>query len=175
TRRRFLATAGAAAGTVLGSSIFKLDTVWAAPFTRRNVAGMAATDPVLASYAKAIKAMKLLPTANPLSWNYQAAIHRTPLSGSSSGWNSGGHGTQWFWSWHRMYLFWFERIIRKMSGDRSWAVPYWDYTSPPQRFLPVPFRDSGSDLYLADRGPGWNAGTSSYAAWQVDPTNGNSY
>ncbi len=76
---------------------------------------MLATDPVLVSYRKAIKAMKLLPTSNPLSWNYQAAIHRTTLSGSYTAWNTCQHGTHFFWSWHRMYLYWFERIIRKSN------------------------------------------------------------
>jgi hypothetical protein len=175
TRRRFLVTAGAAASTVLGSSIFNLDTVMAAPYIRRNLGPMTASDPVLVSYRKAIKAMKLLPTANPLSWAYQAAIHGVPGPALHPQWKMCEHGTPYFWSWHRMYLYWFERIIRKMSGDSSWALPYWDYISPSQRHLPVPFRDPSSELYLANRGPGWNAGTASYAAYQVDPTSGNSY
>lgn len=175
TRRRFLVTAGAAASTVLGSSIFNLETVWAAPYTRRNLGGMAASDPVLVSYRKAIKAMKLLPSSNPLSWDYQAAIHGAPGPPLHTAWDTCEHGTPYFWSWHRMYLYWFERIIRKMSGDSSWALPYWDYVSPSQRSLPVPFRDPSSELYLAARGTGWNAGSASYAAWQVDPTSGNSF
>ena len=60
-----------------------------------------------------------------------------------------------------------------MSGDSSWALPYWDYSDPSQRYLPVPFRDPASELYLADRGPGWNDGTTSYQGSHVDPTNGN--
>ena len=175
TRRRFIVTAGAAASTVLGSSIFNLESVWAAPVMRRNLGGMAASDPVLVSYRKAIKAMKLLPTSNPLSWNYQAAIHGTTLSGSYTSWNTCEHGTPYFWSWHRMYLYWFERIIRKMSGDSSWALPYWDYISSSQRHLPVPFQDSTSELFHSNRGAGWNSGSASYAAWQVDPTSGNSF
>jgi hypothetical protein len=174
TRRRFIVTAGAGASTVLGSSIFNLESVWAAPVTRRNLGGMAASDPVLVSYRKAIKAMKALPTSNPLSWNYQAAIHRTTLSGSFPAWNTCQHGTHFFWSWHRMYLYWWERIIRKMSGDAGWALPYWDYHDPSQRTLPVPFRDPKSELYVADpnRGPGWNTGSASFPASHVDPSAG---
>jgi tyrosinase len=174
TRRRFIVTVGATATTVLGSSLFNLDTVWAAPYMRRNLGGMLASDPILVSYRKAIKAMKALPTANPLSWNYQAAIHRTTLPGFFTAWNTCQHGTHFFWSWHRMYLNWFERIIRKMSGDSSWALPFWDYHSPSQRTLPPPFRVSGSELYVADpnRGPGWNAGSASFPASHVDPSAG---
>jgi hypothetical protein len=174
TRRRFFVAAGAAASTVLGSSFFNLQTVLAATYVRRNLGGMTASDPVLVSYGKAIKAMKLLDYHNPLSWDYQAAIHGTPRPDSLTAWNTCEHGTPYFWSWHRMYLYWFERIIRKMSGDSCWALPYWDYSSPSQRHLPAPFQDSTSDLYLSDRGTGWNAGTASYAAWRVDPTSGNS-
>ncbi|MGB8132295.1 MAG: tyrosinase family protein [Candidatus Angelobacter sp.] len=175
TRRRFIVTAGAAASTVLGSSLFNLESVWAAPYIRRNLGGMAATDPVLVSYRKAIKAMKLLPDSNPLSWTYQAAIHGIPGPALHPSWNTCEHGTPYFWSWHRMYLYWFERIIRKMSGDNSWALPYWDYISASQRHLPTPFQDSSSELFHSARGPGWNTGAASYAAWQVDPTSGNSF
>src|SRR5260370_701594 len=175
TRRRFIVTAGAAASTVLGSSLFKLDTVFAAPYMRRNMGGMTASDPVLVSYRKAIKAMKMLPSSNPLSWDYQAAIHGTLLSGSYTAWNTCEHGTPYFWSWHRMYLYWFERIIRKMSADSSWALPYWDYISASQRHLPAPFQDPSSELYFSNRGLGWNTGAASYAGWQVDPTSGNSF
>jgi tyrosinase len=172
TRRRFIVTAGATAATVLGSSIFNLESVWAAPVMRRNLGGMAASDPILVAYAKAIKAMKALPTANPLSWTYQGAIHATTLSGSHIAWDTCEHGTHFFWSWHRMYLFWFERIIRKMSGDASWALPFWDYQLASQRTLPPPFRVSGSELYTVNRGPGWNAGTASFPAAHVNPSAG---
>ncbi len=172
TRRRFMVTAGAAASAVVGSSIFNLDSVWAAPVMRRNLGGMAATDPVLVSYRKAIKAMKALPTSNPLSWNYQAAIHGTTLSGSFPAWNTCEHGTHLFWCWHRMYLYWFERIIRKMSGDPGWALPFWDYQSASQRTLPVPFRDPSSELFVSNRGSGWNAGSASFPASHVNPSTG---
>lgn len=175
TRRRFLVTAGAAASTVLGSSLINVPTVWAAPYTRRNLGGMSASDPVLVSYRKAIHAMKALPSSNPLSWDYQAAIHGTTLSGSYTSWNTCEHGSPYFWSWHRMYLYWFERIIRKMSGDSSFALPFWDYISPSQRTLPAPFQDSSSELYVSNRGTGWNNGTSSFLASHVDPSNGNSF
>ena len=150
-----------------------MDSVLGAPYTRRNLGGMAASDPVLVSYRKAIKAMKLLDYHNPLSWDYQAAIHGTTLSDALTAWNTCEHGSPYFWSWHRMYLYWFERIIRKMSGDSSWSLPYWDYSAPAQRFLPPPFRDPSSELYLANRGLGWNDGLASYLPTHVDPTGGN--
>ncbi len=34
-----------------------------------------------------------------------------------------------FLTWHRMYLYFFERVLRKASGNPSFALPYWDYTN----------------------------------------------
>lgn len=173
SRRRFLVTASATAAVMAGASVFDVKEVLGAHYIRRNLGGIAATDPVLVSYGKAIKAMKMRAASDPLSWSYQAAIHGTTLPGSYTAWNTCEHGTHFFWSWHRMYLYWFERIIRKMSGDSSWALPYWDYNDASQRSLPVPFRDSTSELYLMDRGFGWNTGAASFDPTHLDPSSGN--
>ncbi len=53
-----------------------------------------------------------------------------------------------FLSWHRVYLYFFERVLRKASGDPEFALPYWDYSNdkldtPPAtspRRLPSIFR-----------------------------------
>jgi hypothetical protein len=164
TRRRFLKTSA----VVAGATLFDIRELLAAgPFTRLDVGGLTASSPTLVSYAKAIKAMQLLPTSNPLSWAYQAAIHGTTLSGSFPAWRTCQHGTPYFWSWHRMYLYWFERIIRKMSGDPNFALPYWNYESASERQLPAPFRVVGSPLYTPNRGAGWNSGAASLSASAV--------
>ena len=169
SRRRFLATAGVAASAALiGQSLFDIETVLAAPLVRRNVGGMDASDPILVSYRTAIKAMQAMPTADPRSWSYQAAIHGTTLSPPMTAWKTCEHGTYYFWSWHRMYLYWFERIIRKMSCDNCWALPYWDWSSPGQRQLPAMFRDTTSELYTPNRNPAMNNGTGSLPAWAVN-------
>jgi hypothetical protein len=173
TRRRFLTSAGAAASlAILKPSLFDGGTAQAAPFVRRDVGGLSASDPILVSYANAIHAMKARPSTDPLSWDYQAAIHGTLLSGSHPAWRTCEHGTYFFWPWHRMYLSWFEKIIRRMSGDYGWALPYWNYESPSERQLPAPFRDPSSELYTANRGPGWNSGASSLPAGDVDTSAG---
>ncbi len=50
-------------------------------------------------------------------------------------------GARFFWAWHRMYLHFFERIVRKQSGMYDWAIPYWDWTNPGERAIPAPFRN----------------------------------
>jgi tyrosinase len=170
SRRNFLATStGAVASvTLLGTSMFDARATLAVPsHVRRDLGGMSPTDTILLSYAKAIRAMKTLPNTNPLSWCYQAAIHGTLLSDHMTAWNTCHHYDRFFWPWHRMYLYWFERIIRKIADDQNWALPYWDYASPSQRMLPAPFRDSTSPLYVANRGPHWNDGTASLSPEDV--------
>ena len=171
TRRKFLKTSSAATAAFFGSTLFEGGSLLAAgPHVRRDVGGLAATSSILKSYKKAIKAMKALPTSNPLSWAYQAAIHGTSLPGPNPAWNTCEHGTYFFLSWHRMYLWYFERIIRKMSKHPNWALPFWNYESGTERKLPEPFRspaDASNELYTPNRGAGWNDGTSELLASAV--------
>lgn len=170
SRRWFLGTAiKAASVAVLGPSFLRGNNALAAgPVVRRNVGGLAAADPILLSYRKAIQAMQALPANNPLSWTYQAAIHGNVSLPPQLAWNTCEHGTYFFWSWHRMYLYWFEKIIRKMSGDNGWALPYWDWSSASQRQLPAPFRDTASELYTPNRNAAMNSGAGSLPASHVN-------
>ena len=172
-RRQFLATAGTAvAATLVGESVFPLkSTLAATPLVRRDVGNMNADDPVLVAYRKAIKAMQALPNNNPLSWAYQGAIHWTTLPPPLlTSWDNCEHGTDFFWSWHRMYLYWFERIIRKFSGEPCWALPYWNWAPGTELQLPAPFRDTTSELYTVNRDPLMNSGAASLPPGAVDLT-----
>ena len=68
------------------------------------------------------------------------------------------HGNWWFLPWHRMYLYYFEQILRDASGDTNLTLPYWDWTDPDQRSLPAPFLDPNSPLYEPNRSFEANAG-----------------
>lgn len=135
---------------------------------RRNINELYDEDnnhPIILNYRKAVQVMKSRPDSDPTSWAYQANIHGTTLSPGS--WPAGApfatceHWTQFFLSWHRMYLYFFERIARKACGNPDFALPYWDWAA--DRRLPIPFRDPtiGTDtnpLYDGSRNPGINAG-----------------
>src|SRR5436305_1895323 len=149
SRRRFIVTASAAASVaILGPSLFDASRVLAAPFTRRDIGGLSASDPIITGYKTAVTAMKALPATDPRSWSYQAAIHGTHTAGAHTAWNTCEHHTKFFWSWHRMYLYYFERIVRKYSGVYGWTLPYWNYSSATQRQLPAVFRDATSSLFV---------------------------
>ena len=168
-RRRFLAAIGTTASVVLpGSSLFDFKMLAGSPFVRRDVGGLSATDPIITSYQNAITAMQVLPPTDPRSWSYQAAIHGTTATPVMTAWNTCQHGTHLFWAWHRMYLYWFERIVRAMAGDSSWALPYWNWTSETK--LPSMFRVTTSNLYTPFRDPNINNGSGSLPATDVNYT-----
>jgi hypothetical protein len=84
-------------------------------------------------------------------------------------WDQCQHQTWYFLPWHRMYLGYFERMLRAAivaaGGPEDWALPYWDYSkSAEQRLLPTPFRNptledgSRNPLYVEARNPLANAG-----------------
>jgi len=162
TRRTFLRCTGALSSYPFLRGLSAYATPPPTAYVRKDIASLSATDSVIVSYRRAIRAMMALPTTNPLSWAYQAAIHGTTLPGPPQpAWNTCTHGSYYFWPWHRMYLYWFERIIRKMSGDPTWALPYWNWSSSAERQLPAVFRDTASELYTSHRNNAMNSGAGS--------------
>ena len=166
SRRQFLKTTGSAASLALVSGPLlellggSLESLYAAPqYVRPNVKNLNANSKVIQSYKAGITAMQNLPTSSPLHWNNWANIHGAP-SGSGPLWNTCQHGQWWFFPWHRMYVYWFEQIIRTLSKDASFALPYWDYSDPTQRSLPSMFLTPTTNnvLYVQQRNPGVNAG-----------------
>lgn len=76
------------------------------------------------------------------------------------------HGTDQFLTWHRMYLYYFEKVLQAASGDPKLRLPYWDYET--NGHLPKAYRDKTyvlngqtvpNPLYVANRQAQLNAGT----------------
>lgn len=128
---------------------------------RRNIDSL--TPAQLESLKRGIAKMKSLPYTDPTSWTYQAAIHGTIKRDLLPGWNSCVHyGKQkfFFLAWHRMFLYFFERILRDKSGDPTLTLPYWDYETKPE--LPAAFTNKSkkNPLYDGTRNPKVNEGKS---------------
>lgn len=129
SRRIFLkTTAAAAAGaatlptsTRAAARSFFLPLNQTAKYTRYNVMSDGGRR-ALASYAKGIEAMLKLPATNPQNWFRNSFIHLMDCP----------HGNWWFYVWHRGYIGFFEETIRNLSGDSSFALPYWDWTTLPE-------------------------------------------
>jgi tyrosinase len=140
SRRTFLAAAGITVASVVTRRV--VGRAAQTQGVRENVNGMTADHPTLKSYRKAIEAMQKLPMKNPLSWRFQANMHGSKGDGANAGWDWCIHGNWWFLPWHRGYLYFFEKIVRKMSGDDTFRLPYWSWEKAGENVLPAPFRDA---------------------------------
>jgi tyrosinase len=127
----------------------------------RSPAGVAA----LTEYAKAVGKLKERPLSEPSSWWYQAAIHGTEDRPLQPLWRQCEHQSWYFLPWHRMYLYYFEGIVRKAviegGGPEDWALPYWNYgLGGENAVLPPPFREASPNnpLWVDNRRPGVNEG-----------------
>ncbi|MBD2439301.1 tyrosinase family protein [Nostoc sp. FACHB-110] len=110
----------------------------------------------LESLKIAFEKMRAMDCTNPLSWYYQGAIHWLPTKpeeivgltsnplcssytqsnpGFQIAWNNCTHiensttSGRNFLVWHRFYLYHFENIVRVLSGNKDFALPYWRYIS----------------------------------------------
>lgn len=143
---------------------------------REDVWKLATWDDTLLWYARAVARMRQLPIRNSASWRYQAAIHaylrnQDPLAAATDSlpslshrrrfWNQCQHGSWYFLPWHRLYLGFFEQIVRShvvaLGGPDHWALPYWNYSdegNPQAKLVRREFRDAslpdGSPNSLAD-------------------------
>lgn len=137
SRRAALATLGSTAllglaPLTLGGCESLLEQIRNRP-RRRDLATLAANDPIIQGYRDAVAQMKALPSTDPRNWNRQAQIH----------FDFCPHGNWFFLPWHRAYLLYFEQICRTLIGDKNFALPYWNWTC--HRTLPTPFLGSASD------------------------------
>jgi hypothetical protein len=82
-------------------------------------------------------------------------------------WDQCEHRTDYFFPWHRLFLYYFERVLQESAGDESLRLPYWDYTDPAQLEMPAEFREPSyvaadgrtldNPLYEKRRADGWQA------------------
>jgi tyrosinase len=108
--------------------------------TRRNIQNLPLSDPVITTFKAAVTAMRGLPSSDPRNYTNQATIHNNLCTHSN-----------WLWlPWHRVHLVYFERICRKLTGDDSFALPYWNWVTHPA--VPDAFWDTSSPLYDSTRG-----------------------
>jgi tyrosinase len=179
TRRRLLqgGAAGLAAGLIPFPEWFarysRADAT--PPLVRYNVKS-AAGAAMLAKYSTAVDAMTKRGKGDPCSWIFQWYTHQIrsdldkateiltlpsaqrPLA--TEMWNTcqahgAGRPLQFFLPWHRMYVYFLERIVRQACGDPAFTLPYWDYFDPTQRPIPPGFQSATANpLYRPDRNNG---------------------
>ena len=181
SRRDFIKSAGVAGGLLLleppasaqtaKDFIFRRRCRDAGAIVRKRFKNLTAAE--LTAFKNGVAVMKSRPTNDPTSWAYQAAIHGTTLTPTQTAWNTCQHNITHFFSWHRMEICFFERILRKASGMPSLGLPYWNYSDsadPNARFLPAAFRtpaNATNPLFTANRNANINNGTGQLSASAV--------
>lgn len=111
------------------------------PIRRRLRTGSPEVDAAIATYKQAVTLMNGLAPADPRNWGAQAGIHGTV----AGGFRFCQHGTSHFFSWHRAYLLYFEQICQKLTGDKHFGLPYWNWNQDPA--MHPAFTDSSSPLF----------------------------
>jgi len=145
-------------------------------FVRINANTNPDADKVLALYAYGQKVIQSMECTAPASWYYQGSMHSVPARDSIIGrtvndcppYNDGKTLTAWnscphmyptfkqlnFLTWHRLYIYYYEKNIRyyiengweRVPGlgaemAEQFSLPYWDYTN--SGLMPESFRVKG--------------------------------
>ncbi|KAK7246552.1 hypothetical protein RIF29_41421 [Crotalaria pallida] len=115
----------------------------------------------LENYKEAIRRMKALPPNDPRNFYQQAKIHCTYCEGAykQAGFPDimfGVHANWLFFPFHRMYIYFYERILASLIKDLdpNFAIPFWNWDSPVGMQIPACFHnDPTSPLYDSLRNP----------------------
>ncbi|OVA18745.1 Tyrosinase [Macleaya cordata] len=109
------------------------------PVRVRKPAHLADAD-YIAKYNKAIAIMKSLPYSDPRSWLRQANMHCIYCTGAYNQQHSNSllkiHRSWMFFPWHRMMIYFHERILGSLIGDENFALPFWNWDAPEGMFIP---------------------------------------
>jgi tyrosinase len=136
TRRSVLVSGGVIGAGLIASHIRGVEALAAGALpTRRSLQGLAWNDPIVACYRDAVGILKQKPSSDPLNWVNLANFH----GNVNTGFKYCPHGDWYFLPWHRAYTAMYERIVRTVAHDNSFAMPYWDWTANP--LMPAVFLD----------------------------------
>ncbi|KAG6548901.1 hypothetical protein Mapa_009664 [Marchantia paleacea] len=144
-----------------GSQLTPIDFEFEAlPMRTRQRAHILSKDPnYIAKYNEAYARMKNLPDDDPRSFTAQWHIHCAFCEGAYFEPNNPHkiklqyHGSWTFLPWHRMYLYFHERILGDLIGDPDFALPLWNWDNQrdadggnqmPHMFTPFVFGRSPS-------------------------------
>jgi len=130
------------------------------------------------AFERGVEQLKGRDLLDPTSWIYQANVHHVPscthngatLPGCQKNihdrrtwpepvqktWAVCPHGDLMFLSWHRLYVFYMERLLRQASGDPSFTLPYWNYSPDNEASRRIPARfhqpqNPGNPLFVNER------------------------
>ena len=183
--RRALLAAGAAGATLdaIPFPVWYKQQAWAdTPRIRYNAASPEGQAMLQKYQAGVNRMMNQTAETSPLSWAFQWYTHwvKEPPGMASElrriypqpnapnralaqqMWETcqahNGQNEDFFLPWHRMFVYFFELIVRQASNEPGFTLPYWNYSNPAQAALPAPFRVANTPLFRTSRNAGVNTG-----------------
>jgi len=167
-RRAFLKHSGILGGLafselLLPKAVLESSRPGQSIYTRKDITRM--TDAEIEVFRRGVREMRRRPSSDPTSWIFQANMHGTNDTPAHRAWNQCSHGGYLFLAWHRMYLYFFERILRAASEDTRFSLPYWNYETTKRvgadgrnlSRLPIPFLEprnpTTNPLFIIERDP----------------------
>jgi len=103
---------------------------------RREINSLALNDPIVQTLRDGVRILKNRGPGQGPTWTDMSNIHGT-LNG---GFNKCPHGNWYFLPWHRAYLLMYERMIRSVTNNPGFAMPYWDWAA--NRTVPLAFKNA---------------------------------
>ena len=105
-------------------------------FTRMEIGEFSNHPKLVAAFRTAIQKMReVTDPRNTGSYKYWHFSHWMPNSNPPpdmvSVWDQCKHAESYFMSWHRGFLYYFEKVLRQSSGNQNFSLPYWDYYKNP--------------------------------------------
>ncbi|XVE49037.1 hypothetical protein DITRI_Ditri01bG0049800 [Diplodiscus trichospermus] len=112
-------------------------------------------DNYVAKYSKALSIMKSLPYDDPRSFARQADLRCLYCTAAYDQQNTNVplniHRTWFFYPWHRMMVYFHERILASLIGDDTFALPFWAWDIPEGMVMPDMYVTMNSSLFHARR------------------------
>src|SRR5579862_5609113 len=122
SRRAVLLQGGVIGAGIIAPSLSGIRALGQAPRLpeRRSLQGLAWNDPIVETYRDGVGLLKRRAAADLFNWANLATIHGTDVET----YHLCPHGNWYFLPWHRAYILMYERIVRDVTGNRDFALPY---------------------------------------------------
>ncbi|MFQ6658019.1 hypothetical protein Gotur_027465 [Gossypium turneri] len=110
----------------------------------------------LKKFEEALRLMRELDKDDPRSFMQQATVHCAYCNDAYPQTLFPSqpiqvHDSWLFFPFHRLYLYFFERILGKLINDPDFAIPYWNWDSPSGMSMPEIYVGCNSPLYDSKR------------------------
>lgn len=192
SRRSFISGAGAGLGAIPFAIWLDKQSDAQAAQVRYNIQTPIG-DQMAARYATAVRTLMSLPQQDPRSWTFLWYTHwvrgdttkeaeiarifpdtadpRNALALET--WNTcqphaTGSNKLMFLPWHRMFVYFYERLLRSVLADPDFTLPYWNYSpdslGPYQTSIPPQFRARLDPLFSSLYRPARRSAVNSGAA-----------